>query len=86
MGLIGWLYIVIKTSASSIKLLIKKRVGLNESVIVAGAFSAFVVCLTLPAPFFEQLWLWIGGAAGVVLSYRYRLVRSFSVDKAGRDE
>lgn len=86
LGLIGWLYIVIKTSASSIKLLIKKRVGLNESVIVAGAFSAFVVCLTLPAPFFEQLWLWIGGAAGVVLSYRYRLVRSFSVDKEGRDE
>jgi hypothetical protein len=71
-GLCGWILLVFGSLIALSRLVFKKKVPLNEAAIGLAGFSALIVCLTLPAAFFEQLWLWIGASAGVVLSYNYR--------------
>ena len=75
-SLSGWAVLVFGSFIASVKLFIKRKVGMNEAAIILGATSTLVICLTLPAPFFEQLWLWIGASTGVVLSYNYRRAKS----------
>ena len=75
-SLCGWALLLFGSLISAVRLLFKKRVPLNEAAIVLAGFSALIICLTLPAALFEQLWLWAGGSAGVVLSHNYRRIKS----------
>ena len=75
-GLCGWVLLVFGSLIALSRLVFKKKVPLNEAAIGLAAFSALTMCLTLPAAFFEQLWLWIGASAGVGLSYNYRREKS----------
>jgi hypothetical protein len=67
-GLVGWFILLMWPVLRGLRLVWRRAIPPEHAAIVIAALISLVASLSLPAPFFEQCWLWGGAAWGVIVA------------------
>ncbi len=66
LSLAAWVVLVFFPPIKGVYYILKRKGDCFTSLIIVGGLISMVAAMSLPAPLFEQVWLWLGATSGVL--------------------